>query len=140
MKFFIIVFLFSLIACGKSPLLKQKEVVAGSSSLETSKILSSVNLKLNLHWITPINSTQEAKAILLVTKDKLATDLPQEFSLFLWMPSMGHGSSPISVTKLATGVYQLSEVYFIMEGIWQLKIQLKKANSITDEVQFEYSL
>ena len=53
---------------------------------------------------------------------------------------MGHGSSPISVKKIGTGLYEFSQIYFIMDGFWQLKIQLKNGSTLLDEQIFEYNL
>ncbi len=51
----------------------------------------------------------------------------------LWMPSMGHGSSPITVSKIGVGTYRASKVFFIMAGDWDLQFQIKSGNSILDE-------
>lgn len=47
-----------------------------------------------------------------------------EVSVKLWMPSMGHGSSPVKVERVALGSYRATRVYFIMPGEWQLVIQV----------------
>jgi hypothetical protein len=54
-------------------------------------------------------------------------------SVVLWMPSMGHGSSPVTVTRLDIGTYLANEVFFIMPGEWQIKFQLKRADEVIDE-------
>lgn len=54
-------------------------------------------------------------------------------SLLLWMPSMGHGSSPIVVTKLDVGTYRASEVFFTMGGEWDLHFQIKNGKTVQDE-------
>jgi hypothetical protein len=54
----------------------------------------------------------------------------------LWMPSMGHGSSPVTVSRVAVGVYRVSQVFFVMPGDWQIKIKLKSGNVILDEATF----
>lgn len=57
-------------------------------------------------------------------------ELPQ---LVLWMPSMGHGSTPSVVQRLDVGTYRATEVFFIMPGEWDLKFQLKTGSEVTDE-------
>lgn len=57
-------------------------------------------------------------------------ELPQ---LILWMPSMGHGSTPTVVQRLDVGTYRASEVFFIMPGEWDLKFQIKSGSEVTDE-------
>lgn len=138
---FLITFLF--ISCGKSPLLMQKkerEEVVNQSSLEATRTFSTSGHQVNLIWLTPINSMEEGHFLLISKKDNFASDLPENFSLFLWMVSMGHGSSPVIIKKIATGVYDVSEVYFIMDGLWQIRLQLKNSEKILEEVNFSYNL
>ena len=137
----LITILFTIASCGKSPLLMQKEVsVSGSSGLSTAKSLNSLGLTLNVQWLSPISSEQEAHALLIVKKGDVVADLPENFSIFLWMPSMGHGSSPITIKKISTGLYELTSIYFIMDGAWELKVQIKNGNAINDETTFEYNI
>lgn len=57
----------------------------------------------------------------------------------LWMPGMGHGSSPVKVAQETetdgegtarplTGRYLAREVYFSMPGHWEIWLQLKDGN------------
>lgn len=61
-------------------------------------------------------------------------DPDDEVSLLLWMPSMGHGSTPTTVQRTDTGHFLFSNIFFIMPGEWELKFQLKSGSSVTDEV------
>lgn len=56
-------------------------------------------------------------------KSPLPQDLEGEIAVVLWMPSMGHGSSPVTVTKLDTGTYRADRVFFTMPGDWEIRIQ-----------------
>ncbi len=58
----------------------------------------------------------------------------------LWMPSMGHGSSPVTVKtakdssgNTIPGIFNGSNVFFIMPGDWDLRIQLKHGSSVHEE-------
>lgn len=53
--------------------------------------------------------------------------------VILWMPSMGHGSSPVTVTRLSTGVYRVDRVFFSMPGVWQIRFQLIQAAAVVEE-------
>lgn len=55
-------------------------------------------------------------------------------AVVLWMPSMGHGSTPVEVTKIKTGEYEASNVFFIMPGEWEVRVQLKKDKEVVDQV------
>lgn len=54
-------------------------------------------------------------------------------SLLLWMPSMGHGSSPTKVSRLDVGTYRASDVFFIMPGKWDMQFQIKDGSRLVDE-------
>jgi hypothetical protein len=51
------------------------------------------------------------------------------FRPYLWMPSMGHGSSPIRVTPQETGTFLLEGIFFSMPRDWTLNIELKLGNN-----------
>jgi hypothetical protein len=51
----------------------------------------------------------------------------------LWMPSMGHGSSPVVVKPISDGVYEVSDVFFIMLGDWEIRYQLKSNDDVIEE-------
>lgn len=51
----------------------------------------------------------------------------------LWMPSMGHGSTPTVVTREDVGTYRAREVFFVMPGEWEIKFQEKVEDKIRDE-------
>ena len=57
----------------------------------------------------------------------------------LWMPAMGHGSRPVTVTETpnAPGVYNATNVYFIMGGPWEVWTQLKDGSTIVDQAKVE---
>lgn len=60
-------------------------------------------------------------------------DLPGDIAVVLWMPSMGHGSSPVTVEKLDVGTYRASRVFFSMKGDWDLRFQLKVGDEVRDQ-------
>ncbi|RPJ66214.1 MAG: hypothetical protein EHM20_17555 [Alphaproteobacteria bacterium] len=140
----IIIFLsafFLILSCGKSPLLlKKNNDTSVISGLEVHKIFKTTNQSLTLNWLSPVNSIDEGHALLIVKQQNIATDFTKDFSVILWMPTMGHGSSPIQIKKLGTGIYDLSQIYFIMDGLWHLRIQLKDGSNIIEEQIFEYYL
>lgn len=51
----------------------------------------------------------------------------------LWMPSMGHGSSPVSVQKISEGQYEATKVFFIMPGEWNIRLQLKDGKNVIEQ-------
>lgn len=58
----------------------------------------------------------------------------------LWMPSMGHGSSPVTLVQARdnggqaiSGVFQGSNAYFIMPGSWEVRVQLRTGAQVDEE-------
>ena len=58
----------------------------------------------------------------------------------LWMPSMGHGSSPVTVNQLTgsastprSGEYEATGVYFVMPGAWDIHVLLKDGARVVEE-------
>jgi hypothetical protein len=43
----------------------------------------------------------------------------------LWMPSMGHGSSPVSLYPQANGCTVIRNMNFMMPGDWQVRIRMQ---------------
>lgn len=59
------------------------------------------------------------------------TEPKGKVKVILWMPDMGHGSSPTEIQPVlddsglpVTGAYDVSAIYFVMGGLWQVKVQL----------------
>jgi hypothetical protein len=63
-------------------------------------------------------------------------------NVLLWMPVMGHGSSPVTLSRTAAGVYEVTRAYFIMPGDWQIRVQLKNAttNSVIEEADISVKI
>lgn len=63
-------------------------------------------------------------------------DPPHAVAVKLWMPAMGHGSSPVTVTPAVesggtriSGIFDVNNVYFIMPGDWEIHVQLIHGNN-----------
>jgi len=71
--------------------------------------------------------------------DLIAPDALLKVELF--MPSMGHGSSPVTVTLFPkTGIYFVNKVKFLMAGPWEIRIKLldtKTPTLVLDEVSYD---
>lgn len=60
-------------------------------------------------------------------------DMPSVPKVILWMPSMGHGSTPTTTEPIDTGTYLIHNVFFVMPGQWQIKFQIKNEDTLIDE-------
>lgn len=58
----------------------------------------------------------------------------------LWMPSMGHGSTPTQVTQLDVGTYHAENIFFIMPGEWEIRFQIKDGDFVNDEARVRITL
>lgn len=56
--------------------------------------------------------------------DRLDTAKHTPMSVVLWMPSMGHGSSPVTVETIAPGIYRAKKVFFNMKGDWEIQFKI----------------
>ncbi len=62
----------------------------------------------------------------------------------LWMPSMGHGSSPVTIKpalntsgEIIAGVYDVSDVFFTMHGNWEIQVQLRQARKVIEQAKID---
>lgn len=56
-----------------------------------------------------------------------------------WMPQMGHGTAVVpSVKDVGNGVYQVTEVYLFMAGLWELRTTFTGA--VTDSVAPQFQI
>ena len=60
-------------------------------------------------------------------------DVDGNLAVVLWMPSMGHGSSPVTVERIAKGTYRASKVFFTMPGDWEIRIQRKVGGRVAEQ-------
>ncbi len=67
-------------------------------------------------------------------------DPPETLSVVLWMPSMGHGSSPVKIEKIQDGVFRVRKVFFIMPGDWEIRFFLKNQTTQIDQATFKLVL
>ncbi|MBL7542438.1 MAG: hypothetical protein JNL11_01410 [Bdellovibrionaceae bacterium] len=68
-------------------------------------------------------------------------DLSAMPEVVLWMPSMGHGSTPTKIERLDVGTYRVGNVFFIMPGAWEIRFQVKdESKAIVDGVNIAISI
>lgn len=79
--------------------------------------------------------------------DHSPAEPPGNFEVVLWMPSMGHGSAPTQIQRVLdsqgqalTGVYQISNVYFVMGGDWDVNVTLTYQDGTKETQTIKVSL
>lgn len=138
-----LVLLFSL-GCAQPKYVTESEQTSTGQQTAESKVNCDIqfsNSKYCLSWFWENKPTSTLRGSLVFKIYRLnafdqtaiqldSVELPQ---LILWMPSMGHGSTPTVIQRLDVGTYRASNVFFIMPGEWDLKFQIKSGSEVTDE-------
>ena len=96
----------------------------------------SENLCLKFHWQKkPTETTMGEIQLRFFSPENVKEQRdPKGFPfVFLWMPSMGHGSSPTHTIRIKEGLYLVQDVFFIMPGPWDIHFQLKESEEIKEE-------
>lgn len=124
---------FIFVGCGKSPLLNKLEKSANT----IGGITLIKNNSITFNWIIPPSLT-ELSAFEITFESALTED--QSVKAYLWMPDMGHGSSPIEILKINELNYYFSELAFIMPGLWVLHIEILQNNQVVDQWQKSITL
>ncbi|MBC7370761.1 MAG: FixH family protein [Bdellovibrionaceae bacterium] len=70
-----------------------------------------------------IKTTEEAQFIahVEIANEALVTNM----AVALWMPEMGHGSSPVELKDAGKNHYIVSKAYFTMPGTWLVKLSFE---------------
>ncbi|WP_412462991.1 FixH family protein [Halobacteriovorax sp. RT-2-6] len=129
-------------SCGDSPFSGGlKELVSGVDNISNEIRFDTEALTILRQWDKgPI--VYDSSTLTITFKDSANNlkDPAGEFSAYIWMPDMGHGSYPITVTRIATGVYQLTDIYFTMGGLWDFHLQLKDNGNLYDSISWPLTL
>ena len=94
--------------------------------------LDKVSLCLEARWEQTPDSTKYNSMTVTLKGDNVGAF--DEFTALLWMPSMGHGSSPVRIEKIDDHTYRIYDMYFVMRGDWEVRIVLKAAGQNVDQV------
>lgn len=118
----------ALLACAKPQYVTPGSLGApteGKTDEGCSARFKASNACVTILWQKVPNETEYGSFIFTV-KDgtsNLVTDLEQAgapLKVVLVMPGMSHPNPPVVLKKLAPGVYQASEVFFLMSGPWEI--------------------
>lgn len=97
------------------------------------------DLFVSFKWIEMPTDEAEGSALIRIWRANLADGSPVPVdplglpSAVLWMPSMNHGSSPVSVERLDIGTFKLNKIYFTMRGDWEVRVQIESSTSANDK-------
>lgn len=107
------------------------------ATAECKMYFKTENLCLKATWDNlPTESTFGSMTLTFTDKaDPTRIISPQHGpSILLWMPSMGHGSSPVTITLIEDGIYKADDIFFIMQGPWEIRYQIKDGDKVVEEI------
>lgn len=142
--FFLLNALIALSACGVSPLLNHANAEDNKNNINVANEncpldYPNAGLCAKIEWLVgPSGSGANSFTIKFWDKDTGApagpyVDPEHDVTVQLWMPSMGHGSSPVTVSKESTGIYKATNVFFIMPGDWDIRVKLVDGATVVEQ-------
>lgn len=138
-KIILFLFIFSLASCGKSPLLNKvnKNLNEVTGSVLLSEQFTKEQLGFSINWSVAPGLDELSSFDLKLER---ALKINQTLNVYIWMPEMGHGSSPVVMNQLNSTDYNFSELAFIMPGLWVLHIEILENNQVVDQWQKSITL
>jgi hypothetical protein len=124
-------------SCAKPNYQEQKTEVIRDVLSSCDYLFKTEELCLNFKWIKQPTESQFGEMEVRFTDladERIFIHPENEFHLYLWMSSMGHGSSPVTIEKLSEGKFLVKDVFFIMPGPWEIHFQLKEGEKVVEEL------
>lgn len=155
MKLIFFILISILVSCGESPLLNHSMEKSISKVLTQEELDScpatearfvKINYSVKISWQNCLPAKGEEKLRLWIWENTKGTaygpyqDLPDNLLVDIQMPDMGHGSVPVKMNKIGPGEYDVTRIFFIMGGNWDLHIRNIKDGNLVDEIKLPYSL
>lgn len=137
MKICFLFICFIFVSCSKPHYIGHSESKIENVSTRCGIIFKGEQLCLETKWEHYPSESDFGSMLLTFTEenDPNRTISPvHDPHILLWMPSMGHGSSPVTMTLVEDGIYRASEIFFIMPGPWEIRYQLKDGSRVVEEV------
>ncbi len=154
MNSIISVCLLSAAACGYSPIFNHTDpvripegvAIENENALTCKMEFQSHTICADFIWLKePRGSDEGSMKIYFWHKDQPGVFTALENiqpGVKLWMPDMGHGSQKVKLSEskdangqTLPGVYDATEVMFVMGGNWEIQFQLKDLSGNILEVQ-----
>lgn len=106
-----------------------------------SYVLKNESLCVSLKWIQFPTQKEYGSFVLSfenlqqnsVPIEGVLTSLFKRLSIVLWMPSMGHGSVPVTISAKNATSLSVTHVFFIMPGEWEIRVQIREGAQEKDE-------
>lgn len=130
---------FLVLGCGVSPLLHHKKEVKNSSNQNGNQSsnpgddqgcvarFDQIGLCVKQAWKTgPVEAEESVLELTFFDLKNPNQNWNQDLGIEaeLWMPSMGHGSAPVSIEMPEKHRALIKEIYFIMKGKWEIRFHV----------------
>lgn len=80
------------------------------------------------HTDAPFSTKQEGRfKLFLESSDQQEVTLLKA-DLWMQMGNHGHGSSPLQITPVAPGEFDVTKAYFVMKGKWQIRVTYQQGS------------
>ncbi len=80
----------------------------------------------SVEWVEGPRAYKESQFELKFwNKNTRELETPENLEVYLWMPSMNHGSRPVTIEPTGTGKFLVANVFFIMTGPWEIKFKVR---------------
>jgi len=143
MKKFILCFLFLNFGCAEPTYLKEAGDSGGGSAEKVERAcqisFNASDLCLTWWWDgdKPKSSVDgrlyfKIYRLNIIDQSQVLLDL-ERLEVVLWMPDMGHGSVPVTITRKDLGTYEASPVHFIMPGEWEIRFKGTEGGEVLGE-------
>ncbi len=139
----LIAILFLLSGCAKPKYVESSINKASDTTSDKADLCQLDFKKLNacasIKWETLPTQKDSGSFILQFYSNGADFALTRAPRVFLWMPSMGHGSSPVTVKVISSSAFNVEKVFFIMPGEWDINVLIQNENGASID-QASYSL
>lgn len=95
--------------------------------------------RVHAHISWEVGPEVEKESALLVefkTSDHKPMVIKSDLKVVLFMPDMGHGSSPTKAKKISESTFKVSKVFFTMPGVWEVRLSLKNEDGTKETKVF----
>lgn len=140
-EFILASFALLVIGCAEPKYLNAPETSRAGTSTQRVDLtcetkLASSGLCVSFVWEAPATASAAGTVVYKTFRlnafdqSPVLEDPPQELSFVLWMRDMGHGSAPTQTTKLDTGTFRVTNIFFVMPGDWEFQFRIKETKEI----------
>ncbi|RYZ91714.1 MAG: hypothetical protein EOP06_06335 [Proteobacteria bacterium] len=118
------------------------------SHADAHLVFAKAGLHAHVKWEAESPRQDGQESLLILEFRDAKTHQPIEITsipeVSLWMKDMGHGSAPTAIQRVldangnvVTGQYRVSNVFFIMDGTWDVRVSIKSADGSKEMQSFE---